>query len=37
MALEKMMKEWDATEMGVLDYRETGTYIIKVEDQVSGG
>ncbi len=29
-ALDKMQKEWEATEMLVLDYRETGTYIIKV-------
>lgn len=30
MALDKMMREWDAAEMGVLDYRETKTFIIKV-------
>ncbi len=35
VALDKMFRDWESTEMSVLDYRETGTYIIKVEDQVS--
>ncbi|KAJ9531689.1 hypothetical protein QJQ45_021839, partial [Haematococcus lacustris] len=34
-ALEKMQREWEAAELQVLDYRESKTYIIKVEDAVS--
>eukprot|EP00798_Chlamydomonas_sp_ICE-L_P022533 gene22533-29660_t len=34
-ALDKMSKEWESTEMQVLDYRETKTFIIKVEEQIS--
>ncbi|KAG1679690.1 hypothetical protein FOA52_006209 [Chlamydomonas sp. UWO 241] len=34
-ALDKMQGEWAAAEMGVLEYRETGTYVIKVEEQIT--
>jgi hypothetical protein len=30
-----MQGEWAVAEMGVLEYRETGTYIIKVEEQIT--
>lgn len=33
-ALDKMQREWETAEMSVLDYRETKTYVIKVEEQV---
>lgn len=29
-ALDKMQHEWEGTEMQVLDYRETKTYVVKV-------
>lgn len=29
-ALDKMAREWEHAELGVLEYRETRTYIIKV-------
>ncbi len=29
-ALDKMQREWESTELQVLEYRETGTHIIKV-------
>ena len=32
-ALEKMQKEWERADFIVLDYRETGTYVVKVEEQ----
>lgn len=32
-ALDKMQREWEKAEMIVLDYRETGTYVIKVWGQ----
>ncbi|KAG2485619.1 hypothetical protein HYH03_015682 [Edaphochlamys debaryana] len=35
MALDKMQREWEVAEMAVLDYRETKTYVIKVEEAVS--
>ncbi|KAG2439747.1 hypothetical protein HYH02_010624 [Chlamydomonas schloesseri] len=34
-ALDKMQHEWESAEMAVLDYRETKTYVIKVEEQIS--
>lgn len=29
-ALDKLQHEWEGAELGVLEYRDTGTYIIKV-------
>lgn len=34
-ALDKMQREWEGAEMAVLDYRETKTYVIRVEEQLS--
>ena len=34
-ALDKMQREWESAEMQVLDYRETKTFVIKVEEQIS--
>ncbi|GLC56009.1 hypothetical protein PLESTB_001054700 [Pleodorina starrii] len=34
-ALDKMQREWESAEMQVLDYRETKTYVVKVEDAIS--
>ncbi|GAX80571.1 hypothetical protein CEUSTIGMA_g8008.t1 [Chlamydomonas eustigma] len=34
-ALDKMQREWEGAEMAVLDYRETKTYVIKVEESVT--
>ena len=34
-ALDKMQKEWEGAELEVKDYRETKTFIIKVEEQIS--
>lgn len=33
-ALDKMQNEWSTVELQVLEYRETGTYIVKVEEQI---
>jgi dynein heavy chain, axonemal len=30
-ALEKMAADWESVELGVLPYRETGTFVIKVQ------
>ena len=29
-ALDKLTKEWDAAEVGVIAYRDSGTFVIKV-------
>jgi hypothetical protein len=29
-ALDKLQHEWEGAELGVLEYRDTSTYIIKV-------
>jgi len=34
-ALDKMVVEWEGAELLVMDYRETGTYIIKVSGLLS--
>jgi len=34
-ALDKMQGEWAAQELMVLDYRETGTYVVKVDEAVT--
>ena len=34
-ALDKMQREWEHAEMAVLEYRETRTFVIKVEESVS--
>lgn len=34
-ALDKLQHEWEGAELMVLEYRETGTYIIKVEEALS--
>ena len=34
-ALNKMQREWESQMLQVLDYRETGTFVIKVEDQTT--
>ncbi len=34
VALDKMAREWEAAEMGVVDYRETRTHVIRVEEAV---
>ncbi|KXZ54227.1 hypothetical protein GPECTOR_5g319 [Gonium pectorale] len=34
-ALDKMQREWETAEMQVLDYRETRTYVVKVDEQIS--
>ncbi|GLI62391.1 hypothetical protein VaNZ11_005010 [Volvox africanus] len=34
-ALDKMQREWESAEMQVLDYRETKTFVVKVDDQIS--
>jgi dynein heavy chain, axonemal len=34
-ALNKMQKEWEGLELQVLEYRDSGTYIVKVEEAVS--
>ncbi|WIA31960.1 hypothetical protein OEZ86_002815 [Tetradesmus obliquus] len=31
-ALDKLQHEWEGAELGVLEYRDTGTYIIKLEE-----
>jgi hypothetical protein len=31
-ALDKLQHEWEGAQLGVLEYRDTGTYIIKVID-----
>ena len=36
-ALEKLCREWENAELGILPYRETGTYVIKVEEALSQG
>ena len=33
--MEKLQREWESAELGVLPYRETGTYVLKVEDALS--
>ncbi|XP_068082967.1 dynein axonemal heavy chain 1-like [Anabrus simplex] len=33
--LEKMQKEWEGMEMEVTPYKETGTYIMKIADEVT--
>lgn len=30
-----MQREWESAEMQVLDYRETKTFVVKVEDQIT--
>ena len=32
-ALEKMQREWEKADFIVLDYRETGTFVVKIEEQ----
>lgn len=34
-ALEKLQREWDGAELGVLPHRETGTYVLKFDDALS--
>lgn len=34
-ALDKMQKEWETAELIVLEYRETKTFVVKVEEQIS--
>ena len=34
MALDKMATEWASAELAVLDYRDTGTFVIKVDEAV---
>ena len=34
MAMAKMKGEWKDVELAVIDYRETGTYVIRVDEQV---
>lgn len=34
-ALDKMGREWEAAELGILPYRETGTCVVKVEEALS--
>eukprot|EP00878_Enallax_costatus_P016966 GHUV01017809.1.p1 GENE.GHUV01017809.1~~GHUV01017809.1.p1 ORF type:complete len:1283 (+),score=439.89 GHUV01017809.1:87-3935(+) len=34
-ALDKLQREWEGAELGVLEYRDTGTYVIKVEEAMS--
>ncbi|GMH32802.1 hypothetical protein BSKO_00636 [Bryopsis sp. KO-2023] len=34
-ALDKMQGEWDGVKLGVAPYRETGTFIIKIEEQLT--
>ena len=35
-ALDKMGREWEVASLQVLEYRETGTYVIKVSGQALG-
>lgn len=34
VALDKMAAEWASAELAVLDYRDTGTFVIKVDEAV---
>eukprot|EP00879_Flechtneria_rotunda_P026761 GHRR01028584.1.p1 GENE.GHRR01028584.1~~GHRR01028584.1.p1 ORF type:complete len:438 (+),score=166.84 GHRR01028584.1:818-2131(+) len=34
-ALDKLQREWEGAELNVLAYRDTGTYIIKLEESMS--
>ena len=34
-ALDKMQGEWEGTELVVMEYRETGTYVIKLDETTS--
>eukprot|EP00803_Ostreobium_quekettii_P000129 evm.model.scf_11.8 EVM.evm.TU.scf_11.8 scf_11:53077-59131(+) len=34
-ALDKMEREWKSVKIGVVPYRETGTFVIKVDEQTS--
>eukprot|EP00959_Pyramimonas_sp_CCMP1952_P388363 8138025-Pyramimonas_sp.AAC.1 len=33
--LNKMQKEWEGQQLIVMDYRETGTYVIKVDETIT--
>ena len=34
-AMDKMYGEWDGADLQVMEYRETGTYVIKVEETIT--
>jgi hypothetical protein len=36
-ALEKLVNEWEGAELMVIAYRETGTFVVKVEEALSQG
>jgi hypothetical protein len=36
-ALEKLVNEWEGAELMVIPYRETGTFVVKVEEALSQG